>query len=119
MQLAQRVRFRHQHPAPDHGANAFQVDFDLEYGIQWFNLCWRRRHTRLQALDTAILPDHPTDFGTLPLEELRQLQDEYQDWLDNLPQNLEGSALHEKLEAICELYIDELDVELPLGFGRD
>lgn len=53
------------------------------------------------------------------LNELRQLQEEYRECLENLPENLEGSVLHEKLEAICELDIDELDIELPLGFGRD
>jgi hypothetical protein len=53
------------------------------------------------------------------LDELRQLQEEYREWLESLPENLEGSVLHEKLEEVCELDIDELDVELPLGFGRD
>jgi hypothetical protein len=71
------------------------------------------------------------------LSDLRDIQSEYQDWLDNLPENLQnGSALAEKLEAVCELElesdnpleewetvneaIDNADgMELPLGFGRD
>jgi hypothetical protein len=50
---------------------------------------------------------------------LRELQAEYQDWLDNLPESLQASALAEKLEDVCSVDIDALDVELPLGFGRD
>ena len=49
------------------------------------------------------------------MDELRQLQEEYREWLESLPENLEGSVLHEKLEEVCELDIDELDVELPPG----
>lgn len=63
--------------------------------------------------------------------ELQELKDEYQDWQDNLPENLQQSALGEKLEAISCLefehsidevkgQIDEAEAcELPLGFGRD
>ena len=51
---------------------------------------------------------------------LVDLQDEYQECLDHLPDSLGGSALADKLEAICELDLDELDgVEPPLGYGRD
>jgi hypothetical protein len=39
---------------------------------------------------------------------LINLQDEYRAWLDNLPVNLEGSRLEEKLEAIAELDLEEL-----------
>lgn len=53
------------------------------------------------------------------VEELRELQATYQDWLDNLPESLQDSVVAEKLEAVCALDIDELDIELPLGFGRD
>ena len=68
------------------------------------------------------------------LEELQGLQGEYQDWKDNLPENLESSTIAEKLEAVTDLGIedalgnlDEADnlisecegADLPLGFGRD
>ena len=67
------------------------------------------------------------------LSDLSDLKDEYQEWLDNLPENLQGSAVAEKLEAVCGLYfdwepdfsevenlLDEAEgVELPMGFGRD
>lgn len=62
------------------------------------------------------------------LSEIQSLKDEYSDWLDNLPENLQSSALYEKLEAIVngqeiddlESNISELEgLELPRGFGRD
>ena len=51
---------------------------------------------------------------------LSDLQDDYRAWLDNLPANLEGSGLAEKLQAITEIDLDELqEVDPPLGYGRD
>jgi len=61
------------------------------------------------------------------LEELNNIRDEFEAWRDNLPENLQGSALGEKLEAVCDLDIagaldtanDAESIDLPLGFGRD
>ena len=54
------------------------------------------------------------------VQELVELQAEYQAWLDNLPDNLESSAVADRLEAICDLDVDSLqDIEPPRGFGRD
>ena len=51
---------------------------------------------------------------------LIDLQDDYRVWLDNLPENLEGSKLAEKLQAITEIDLDELqEIDPPLGYGRD
>jgi hypothetical protein len=50
---------------------------------------------------------------------LRELQEEYQEWLDNLPENLQSTALAEKLDEVCPLDLEQLDVDLPRGFGRD
>lgn len=61
-------------------------------------------------------------------EELEEIKSEYSDWLGNLPENLQQTALGEKLQAIDELDLDETStswvdeaegLELPLGFGRD
>lgn len=61
-------------------------------------------------------------------EELRDIQSEYQDWLDNLPENLQNSALGEKLQTVCDLDLEDPDIdvideaesaELPQGYGRD
>jgi hypothetical protein len=53
------------------------------------------------------------------VETLRQLQEEYQTWLENLPEALQDSALAEKLQAVCDVDLEELNIELPRGFGRD
>jgi len=49
-----------------------------------------------------------------------ELQAEYADWLDALPDNQQDSALADALRAIVELDLSELQaVEPPRGFGRD
>jgi len=54
------------------------------------------------------------------VSELQELQDEYQAWLDALPQNMEDSATAEALRAICDLDLSELEgIVPPRGFGRD
>jgi hypothetical protein len=82
------------------------------------------------------------------VERLDEVKQEYQEWYDNMPEGLQGSATGEKLEAITELDTDpsslgidignveppEIDLdldevtqaldeaesaELPVGFGRD
>lgn len=61
------------------------------------------------------------------LEQLVELQAEYQEWLDGLPDNLQQSAVGEKLQEITDLdlqsaldTIGEADaIDLPRGFGRD
>jgi hypothetical protein len=51
---------------------------------------------------------------------LVDIQDQCRAWLDNLPANLEGSRLADKLHAIVEFDLEELQaVELPRGYGRD
>lgn len=54
------------------------------------------------------------------VQTLVDLQAEYQDWLDNLPDGLQESAVAEKLAAICEYDFGDLEaLEPPHGFGRD
>ena len=48
------------------------------------------------------------------------LQEDYRVWLDNLPANLEQSRLADKLQAIAELDLEELQaIDPPRGYGRD
>ena len=53
------------------------------------------------------------------LDELRKLQGEYETWRDGLPESLADSRTAERLEEVCGLDLDVLDVVLPRGFGRD
>ncbi len=61
------------------------------------------------------------------LQDLLDIQSEYESWRDGLPENLQSSPVAEKLEAICDIDLaSALDAaaeaggcELPRGFGRD
>jgi DNA-binding Lrp family transcriptional regulator len=61
------------------------------------------------------------------LRELREIQIEYDEWRDRLPENLQGSSLAEKLDVVCEIdiegalaLVEEFEgLDLPRGFGRD
>jgi hypothetical protein len=78
------------------------------------------------------------DALTELLGELREVQEEYNEWKENLPDNLQSGALAEKLDGVVDLDIegslDTLDsigsdieellgeaegIDLPRGFGRD
>lgn len=55
--------------------------------------------------------------------ETEQLRDEYQAWLDNLPENLQdgpqAERLAETIESLESIIALFEEVELPRGFGRD
>ena len=65
------------------------------------------------------------------LEELDGIRQEYEEWRDNLPENLQSSSLSEKLNEVADMDLlsglDEVDnsvqeavnMDLPMGFGRD
>ena len=54
------------------------------------------------------------------VQTLVDLQAEYQDWLDNLPDGLQATPLAERLEAICEHDFSDLEApEPPLDYGGD
>ena len=86
----------------------------------------RRFRERRKEQQPRVRYRRPQDRRSRPqrwrdaVQALVDLQAEYQDWLENLPESLQGSAVAEKLEAICEYDFGELeDLELPRGFGRD
>jgi hypothetical protein len=65
------------------------------------------------------LPPRPRRWAAA-VAALTALQDEYRAWLDNLPNNLEGSRLADKLQAIAALDLEELQaIDPPRGYGRD
>jgi len=52
--------------------------------------------------------------------ELTTLQAQYAEWLEALPPSLQGSALADALQVICDLDLGELQaLDPPRGFGRD
>jgi hypothetical protein len=66
------------------------------------------------------------------LEDLRGVQEEYNEWYDNMPESLQQGPTGEKLQEIQNLNLEvELDLsvldiiedaqvcDLPRGFGRD
>ena len=85
----------------------------------------KRYRERLKARQPRVRYVRPEERRSRPkrwaeaLETLRELQAEYQDWLDHLPESLQASALAEKLEDVCALDLEALDIDLPRGFGRD
>ena len=88
----------------------------------------QRRFRARRAAGFALTPV-PVDKPARPLprparwaralDELRKLQGEYETWRDGLPESLADSRTAERLEEVCGLDLDVLDVALPRGFGRD
>lgn len=86
----------------------------------------RRYRERRAAGAPAVHYRRPGDRRSRPqrwrdaVAELVALQAEYAVWHDQLPESLHDTALGEKLEAITELDLGELEgIEPPLGYGRD
>ena len=86
----------------------------------------RRYRARLRSGARPVRYRRPQDRRSNPqrwreaVATLVQLQAHYGEWLEKLPESLHGTVLGEKLQAISELELDELQaIEPPLGFGRD
>ena len=62
-----------------------------------------RRHNRRS---------HPQRW-TEAVETLQELQEQYHEWLQSLSASRPDAALAEKLRAICDLDLAQLDVEVP------
>jgi hypothetical protein len=78
-----------------------------------------RQHQTAPAASVRRIPPRPRRWAAA-VAALINLQDEYRAWLDNLPANLEESRLAEKLQAIAELDLEELQmIDPPRGYGRD
>jgi len=67
----------------------------------------------------------PTDRRSRPqrwrdaVAELLELQADYQQWLDGLPESLGESPTADALRTVCDLDLSGLEVDPPRGFGRD
>ena len=85
----------------------------------------RRYRERRKAQQPPVHYRRPRDRRSRPqrwrdaVETLRELQEDYQEWLDHLPETLQSTALAEKLDEVCSLDLEQLDLDLPRGFGRD
>lgn len=72
------------------------------------------------------------------MSDLTDLQQEYSEWKDNLPDNLQQGILADKLDTVCDLSLEDIaqnvrdaieeqrsvveeaeGTDLPVGFGRD
>ena len=51
--------------------------------------------------------------------KLLELQADYQQWLDGLPESLADTPTADALRAVCDLDLSGLEIEPPRGFGRD
>lgn len=94
---------------------------------------WRAAVSDAQAALDAVVA--ALDDVRPALEALQDVQQEYADWLDTMPDSLRYGPMGEKLQAIVDLTLDiDLDgildevtnavdeaegADLPLGFGRD
>jgi hypothetical protein len=79
----------------------------------------RRENHTPPAPPARRTPPRPQRWAAA-VAALINLQDEYRAWRDNLPANLEGSRLAEKLDAIAELDLEEPQaIDPPRGYGRD
>ena len=85
----------------------------------------RRYRERRAAAEPVRTFQRPKDRRSRPrrwadaLADLRALQAEYETWRDQLPEALADSRTAERLEEVCDVDLDALDVEFPRGFGRD
>ena len=89
------------------------------------------RQARYRAAQASAAPAvkvryrKPVDRRSRPqrwrdaVAELVELQADYQQWLDTLPESLAEGATADALRAVCEVDLSSLEVDPPRGFGRD
>jgi hypothetical protein len=101
-------------PKPSSGATMTHAERQARYRAKQADGAPTVRYRK--PLDRRSRPQRWRDA----VAELQNLQDEYQAWLDALPQSMVDSATAEALHAICDLDLSELEsIVPPLGFGRD
>ena len=90
------------------------------------------RQARFRAAHAADTPAtvkvryrKPADRRSRPqrwrdaVAELIELQADYQQWLDGLPESLADTPTADALRAVCDLDLSGLEIDPPRGFGRD
>lgn len=101
---------------------------------RWSDAAAAAREAVDNARDLETQLNDAKQFASDALEMLRDVQSEYQEWYDNMPEGLQSSPTGEKLSAVCDIDLnpdeDDLDAiddavgeaegaELPMGWGRD
>ena len=80
---------------------------------QWWNPERRpAQEPRGRSLRRHNRRSHPQRW-TEAVETLQELQEQYHEWLQSLSALRHDAALAEKLRAICDLDLAQLDVEVP------
>ncbi len=90
------------------------------------------RQARYRAAHAADTPPavkvryrKPADRRSRPqrwrdaVAELLELQADYQQWLDGLPESLADTPTTDALRVVCDLDLSSLEIDPPRGFGRD
>lgn len=86
------------------------------------------RHRAAQAAESPAVKVRyrkPADRRSRPqrwrdaVAELIELQADYQQWLDGLPESLADTPTADALHVVCDLDLSGLEVDPPRGFGRD
>ena len=86
---------------------------------------YRAAHAADTAATVKVRYRKPADRRSRPqrwrdaVAELLELQADYQQWLDGLPESLADTPTADALRAVCGLDLSELEVDPPRGFGRD
>ncbi len=87
----------------------------------------RYRATRAAETAPAVKVRYrkPADRRSRPqrwrdaVAELLELQADYQQWLDGLPESRVDTPTADALRTVCELDVAGREGDLPRGFGRD
>lgn len=86
---------------------------------------FRAAHVAGTAATAKVRYRRPADRRSRPqrwrdaMAELLELQADYQEWLDALPESLAGTPTADALRAVCDLDLSGLEIDPPRGFGRD
>jgi hypothetical protein len=106
---------------------------------RWSEAVSRAREALQEAVEEADKLRLHIDELSACMADLRDIQEEFEEWQGNLPESLSSSPVAEKLEAVTSISIDtDLDLgdairldeitstlddceaaDLPQGFGRD
>ena len=108
---------------------------------RWLNSISTAQENMEEVREAAEVAKEKLADVLLSFEEVKAVQEEYQEWLNNMPEGLQQSPTAEKLEEIVYLDFDSISedafdfdsvlcevddllaeaeqVDFPLGFGRD